>query len=196
MVNTNTGRQISWRAALSEDERARIRASDGAARQQARERKRKAENMSNDTDSRVLEDTDEQLAFHPLSDAVFDEIYTLSSSALSNAAMSEVVCCCCDALVPVSVSKRSNLGRNVQVLRSMHECLKPPDDLFVRFVEEYDVSDIDDRLQGLLLPRRGVMKDQKNSVVLVLCLKCSASLMRKQESSPKFAIVNGFFMGT
>ena len=197
MQNQNTANRRAWRASISEEERARIRGSDTAARRESRARKRTAEcDELVHCDMEMLQDIDEQLAFHPLTDAVSNEVYARSMKALSNAEMSEIVCCCCDAFAPASASRRADLNKSSGLLRNMKNRLKAPDDLCFRLLNEYDVSDIDQRLQGLLLSRRGVTKNQDGSVVLVLCRSCSTSLARKLESPPKFAIANGLFMGT
>jgi hypothetical protein len=106
---------------------------------------------------------------------------------LGAAGLDEITCAVCDSLkiaTSCSVIKATDGNRVRQLLSSGGEEL--PKDL----IAEYDCSNRSPALAGLLLSKRGVHADGRTDV----CADCDNSLVK--HLIPKFAIKNGFAIGT
>ncbi|KAG6951413.1 hypothetical protein JG688_00013744 [Phytophthora aleatoria] len=80
-------------------------------------------------------------------------------------------------------------------MRAFSSRLKCPPNLRPSLQKCYDVSDIDQLFQGLLLSRTRISVDE-GSVIIQICISCRTSLLdKKRDNPPKFAIANGLYTG-
>jgi hypothetical protein len=132
----------------------------------------------------------------PISDTTKESVYTKCAAALSNANMSEDLCCVCDRLTLRSMLVNKALSRGEKFQQAMHERLHPPDNLPERLKEDYSAAHFHQSLRDILLSPRGVFKCSRGKIWLRICKPCHGSLSNTRNTSPpKFAIANGLFFG-
>jgi hypothetical protein len=126
----------------------------------------------------------------PVSVAVKSDCLQRLQLALSAERMDEVACAVCDrsrlrkASRVVDVSNTARLRQLRELLSSDGEALP------AALIAEYDCSNLNSALRGVLLSKRGV----RSNGDLHICQECDDSLAKR--SIPKYAIKNGFYVGS
>ncbi|ETN03636.1 hypothetical protein PPTG_15609 [Phytophthora nicotianae INRA-310] len=162
------------------------RAADGQYNDNTRARRKRRKESARSTPAVV----------DPIPVSRVKELQEECGARFSNSSLGENTCCVCDCFHPTTVILEKQRCRCAVLLSTMKAQLKPPPRLPRKLLAEYDASNFDSRLAGMLLSKRGITVAD-SGVVLQLCKACLTSLLsKKMKSPPKFAIANGLFVGT
>ncbi|OWZ05978.1 hypothetical protein PHMEG_00021836 [Phytophthora megakarya] len=114
---------------------------------------------------------------------------------LFNSCLQEKCCCVCDCLHPAREIQTKSIKRCKVLLMNMKRRLRPPLGLPSPLVSQYDASDADAELAGMLLLTRDIVTKGLN-IFLQMCKACLDSLSHKKLlNAPKFAIADGLHIG-
>lgn len=123
-----------------------------------------------------------------------EDVLNRLQRALRAKGMDEIVCAVCGELA-LRRNSVDVFGSDCDYMSKMKQCLKACENLPSLLVGQHDCSNMSSNFTGLLLSRRGI-KFTDTEIVIRVCQRCHLHIKKGVSTPPKFAIANGFFVGT